>query len=86
IQSMRRSSGLTDEDVNQSVQGLPTGVRSYSPQMMGLWRWDDNGRVALLDVGKLFEALRYTGGDFLGRPIADQGVQSPGQLGARTAY
>lgn len=86
IDSLRRSRGLTDEDVQTSLQGLPTTVRSYSPQMMGLWDYDDEGRVIALDVSKIFEPLRYTGGDATGRPIADQMMSSPGQLGARTAY
>lgn len=86
VQHLRRSMGISDEDVQNSLRGLPTMIRSYSPQMMGLWSWDENGRVVMLDVSKIFEPLRYTAGDFLGRSIADQGVQSPGQLAARTAY
>jgi hypothetical protein len=84
--NLRRASGITDQDAKTSVEGLPQSLRSYSPALEGVWRWDTEGRVVAMDLGRIFQPLRYTGGDTLARPIMDQAGANPGQLGARTAY
>jgi hypothetical protein len=86
LQHSARASGLTEEDEKQSIQGLPTSARSYSPVMQAARRYDGDGRAVLVDMAKLWQPLRYTGGDVLGRSIPDQMGLAPGQLAARTFY
>lgn len=83
--AMRAKAGVDPKAEQLSWAGLPAAIRKWRPGSYALPFKDDQGRVVYIDLGRLFDVLKYAAGDPGGRSLVEGLEQTPGQVAVRTA-
>lgn len=87
ITAMKRRMGIDPESERQSFMALPVQLRRFRPGAFALpVPKDGAGRVTYVDLGRMFDAVKFLNGDVGGRPLLEGLSESPGQTMRNVAY
>jgi len=85
--ALKRRMGVDPEEERKSFMALPPALRKFKLGAFALpVPKDDAGRVTYVDLGRMFDALKFFNGEVGGRQVLEGLSETPGQVMANVAY